>query len=476
MVAAVGIALIEDDAHVTRLARGVKAEIVELLHHLALVDVLIQAALGVRAAVLAEGIGQLCEVVLGLAALRPALIDIVDRVLGLLLVVIGIRAVAVAVLGLDEDMADIDGIIGIIIAALEEHDVVAAVLLLHDGHVIGVAVGAVEPVGVHGGAEARALGVGIVRDARRSGRAVLGLLGGHVCRDGGSEAVRIMRGGGDLVGRGLGGRHRGVRGLGRGVAVVVRGIFRVGLDEVVLIVERIVAVLVLGVARFDLLGRVGVAIVLLLRILRGKLAHLEHVAHDLLGHAVAVGRLEILADGVVLILLGSELDVGKLLVDLVLVVLVERDAGLLGGIAQRRDLHQILLSSVPEIIVPGVKVVADAALLLIERLAGVQLDIGQIVAVLVAEREVGRAVGVIDLGRGILHIADLQRGARGVKEAGVAEQNGNDEQHDNDRADRPLDLALLALFGFLLRGDLAALRAQRALICAALLVLGCTHS
>ena len=73
VVTAVGIALIEDDAHIARLARGVKAEIIELLHHLTLVDVLIQAALGVRAAVLAEGVGQLREVILGLVALRPAL-------------------------------------------------------------------------------------------------------------------------------------------------------------------------------------------------------------------------------------------------------------------------------------------------------------------------------------------------------------------------------------------------------------------
>ena len=437
---------------------------------------LIQAALRVRPAVLAEGIGQLCEVVLGLAALHPALVDIVDRVFRLLLILVGIRAVAVAVLGLDEDMANIDGIIGIIIAALEEHDVVAAVLLLHDGHVIGVAVGAVEPVGVHGGAEARALGVGIVRDARRSGRAVLGVRGGNVGLDSGGEAVRIMRGSGDLVGRGLGGRHRGVRGLGGRVAVVVRAVLGICLHEIVLIAVGVVGVGVLGVAGLDLLGRIGVAVVLLLRILRGKLAQLHHVAHDLLGRAVAVSRLEILADGVVLILLGSELDVGKLLVDLVLVVLVERDAGLLRGIAQCRDLHQVLLGSVPEIIVPGVKLVADAALLLIERLAGVQLDIAQIAAVLVAEREIGGTVGIIDLRRGILHIADLQRGTRCIKEAGVADQNRGDEQHDDDRADRPLDLALLSLFGFLLRGDLAALRAQRTLFCAALLVLGCTHS
>ena len=285
-----------------------------------------------------------------------------------------------------------------------------------------------------------------------------------------------MRGGGDLVGRGLGSRHRGVRGLGRGVAVVVRGVLGIRLNKIVLIAVGIVGVGVLGVAGLDLLGRIGVAVILLLRILRGKLAQLQHVAHDLLGRAVAVSRLEILADGVVLILLGSELDVGKLLVDLVLVVLVERDAGLLGGIAQRRDLHQVLLGSVLEIIVPGVKLVADAALLLIERLAGVQLDIAQVAAVLVAEREIGGTVGIIDLRRGILHIADLQRGARGVKEAGVADQNRGNEQHDDDRADRPLDLALLALFGFLLRGDLAALRAQRTLFCAALLVLGCTHS
>ena len=88
MVAAVGIALIEDHAHIARLARGVKAEVIELLHHLTLVDVLIQAALGVRAAVLAEGVGQLREVILGLVALRPALIDIVDRSLGLLLIVV----------------------------------------------------------------------------------------------------------------------------------------------------------------------------------------------------------------------------------------------------------------------------------------------------------------------------------------------------------------------------------------------------
>lgn len=121
------------------------------------------------------------------------------------------------------------------------------------------------------------------------------------------------------------------------------------------------------------------------------------MAHDLFGHAVAIGRLQILADGVVLILLGSELEVGKLLVDLMLIVLVERDAGLLRGIAQRRDLHQILFGSILEIIVPGVEIIADAALLLIERLAGVEANVAQIAAVLVAEREVGGAVGIIDL-------------------------------------------------------------------------------
>lgn len=93
-----------------------------------------------------------------------------------------------------------------------------------------------------------------------------------------------------------------------------------------------------------------------------------------------------------------------------LIVLVERDAGLLRGIAQRRDLHQILFGSILEIIVPGVEIIADAALLLIERLAGVEANVAQIAAVLVAEREVGGAVGIIDLRRGILHIADLQRG------------------------------------------------------------------
>ena len=373
-------------------------------------------------------------------------------------------------------MADVDGVVGVIIAALEEHDIVAAVFLLHDGHVIGVAISAIEPVSVHSGAEVRALGVGVIRDARRGGRAVLSRLAGNVGRNGGSKAVRVMRGGGDLVGRGLGGRHRGVRGLGGRVAVIVRAVLGIRLDEIVLIVECIVAVLILGVAGRDLLGRIGVAVILLLRVLRGELAELEHMAHDLFGHAVAIGRLQILADGVVLILLGSELEVGKLLVDLMLIVLIERDAGLLRGIAQRRDLHQILFGSILEIIVPGVEIIADAALLLIERLAGVETNVAQIAAVLVAEREVGGAVGIIDLRRGILHIADLQRGARGVKETGVADQDGGNEQHDDDRADRPLDLALLALFGFLLRGDLAALRTQRTLVCAALFVLGCTHS
>jgi len=200
------------------------------------------------------------------------------------------------------------------------------------------------------------------------------------------------------------------------------------------------------------------------------------VARDLLGHAVAVDCLQILADRAVLILLGRELDIGKLLIDLMLIVLVERDAGLLGGIAQRRDLHEVLLGSVLKIVIPRVKLLADGALLLVERLFRVKADGGEDAAVLVAEREVGRAVGIVDLGRGILHIADLQRGARGVKEAGIAKQDRNDQQHDNDRADRPLDLALLARFGLLLRGDLAALGAQHALIAAALFVLGCTHS
>ena len=366
--------------------------------------------------------------------------------------------------------------IAVVVAALEEHDIVAGVLLLDNGHVVGRALSAVEPLGIRGGADARALGVGVDRDARRRGLAVGGSRGGHVRRHGGGKAVRVVRGSGDLVGRGLGSCHRGIRRGSAGVAVSTRRLLGRCLHKIVLVVKDVVAVFVLGVVFRDLLVGVGIAVVLLLRILRGELAELQHVARDLLGHAVAVDCLQILADRAVLILLGRELNVGKLLIDLMLIVLVERDAGLLGGIAQRRDLHEVLLGSVLKIVIPRVKLLADGALLLVERLFRVKADGGEDAAVLVAEREVGRAVGIVDLGRGILHIADLQRGARGVKEAGIAKQDRNDQQHDNDRADRPLDLALLALFGLLLRGDLAALGAQHALIAAALFVLGCTHS
>ena len=124
------------------------------------------------------------------------------------------------------------------------------------------------------------------------------------------DALILVRGGGDLVGRGLGSCHRGIRRGGAGVAVSTRRLLGRCLHKIVLVVEDVVAVFVLGVVFRDLLVGVGIAVVLLLRILRGELAELQHVTRDLLGHAVAVGRLEILADGVVLILLGSELNVG----------------------------------------------------------------------------------------------------------------------------------------------------------------------
>ncbi|CAN3994839.1 Thymidylate kinase, partial [Dysosmobacter welbionis] len=118
-------ALVVNDAGVAGLAGGIEAPVVELRHHLALIDLLIQAAGGVGPGILGVLIGQRGKGVLGGVAGLPLVQDVLGLLRGLGVLGGHIVLIALVILGelgglrLDQDVAHVHRVVFVAGAAIE---------------------------------------------------------------------------------------------------------------------------------------------------------------------------------------------------------------------------------------------------------------------------------------------------------------------------------------------------------------------
>ena len=446
MVPGVAAALAVDDAGVTGLVTG-KAEVVELLNHLPLGDVLIQAAVGVGAFVLGILVCELGEAVLGLVAGVELGKDLLGARLGCGLGLVGVGAVC-GLLSLYEDMAHGNGVIVVVVTAEEHDDVIAGLAAVYlGGDVTGLAAGVLEPIGRNADAAAGDAG-NCIRGAVDPG---LGERGVELL-----FALKLIVGlvvGCDYrIGLGLGGvKCFGGDGLGIvAVGVLSRGLL--SLYEVVGIAERIPGILVLFVLCLKLIGAVFERILLLGACLVGKSGVYSSAACHLDRHTLAVVRGEHLIGAGVALKLCHRFKVLKVCVDIGYLILGKLDAVCLGIVAQSLDLKQFILSCGQELLFPcaavGAGLLAEAS----DARGGIKAEQRGIAAVLVGGAVILRGIVVAELGGGIAPVAySIGRGL--IQDPGVKENNKRDQQHDADGTQRPASLALRLFAGLFLRGQ-----------------------
>ena len=454
-----------------------EAEVVELLHHLALVDVLIQAAVGVGPFVLGILLGQCGEALLGLVPGLELGQDLLGTGLrGFLRLV---RVVAFFIrFRLDQDVADTGGEIVVVLAAeVHHHRVTGGILfrIREDLNVTGLA------LGLH------PLCIGRIQAAAADAGALRGLclgLGLHGSREALRRACRRCGGFGSLgVLRRLGifcglripavlvSHHDGVGGrLRLGAALLVGnhldGVFRtvftgdrvlhgLGGHEVKVKVKQVAVAVQALVVLFQFLVGIGERAQLLVVRLLGKRHVQRRLADDLHCHAAAVVHGVELVGTAVAVAFGGLFHAGKLLVDLRDFLIGQADAVFSGILQQRTVLLHIPLREIPEVIAPG-SALGHAAFLIIESgqaHAGVQAEVGEVLAVGVDHVQIFIAVEVVDFCRGIFLAVGGQRRRRGIHQAGVEKQDRRDQHDDADRSPCPLSSRNCLLFRLFLGGD-----------------------
>ena len=479
LVIAAGIgALRVDHVGVAGLAGVVEAPGVEGIHHGALGDLLIEAARAVGAGILGVLVGQGGKAVLGGAAILPLGKDLVGLGPGLVLpgLELGVVAVGFAVqagfVHLDEDVADVHGL-GLIPVALVEadHVVAAGILVKKNGGVIGLTALVEEPV--HKGA-VRVAGlvvggvVGLVVGLRQLGEDTAGL-------------ILLI----ETVGQGLGGLQRGgglLLGGGHGVAVGVGGGGGLAGDGDHLIVDVVIAVGVLGVLGVQLISGIGESRLIGVRIVLGQ----DGIFHQLfIGghvHQLAVDELQI-ALGLEIGALGGVIAVGAGLqglhggVEVCLHGIVPLHALFLRGGAEGLDGGHLLCGLIQEVVIPGAAVVGHGALLVLQALAGVQSEVGEVIVIVADEALVAVDVVVLGLGGGVVFAVDGNGGDVPLGDAGLPDQGDDGDDHEGD-GDQEIDgiaaLGLPVLLGFL--GGLGIRIAGALLLLANFLFSRCAHS
>ena len=499
-----------DNLAVAALAGVVENPVVDGLDHLVLRDVLIEAALGgveagaVGAGVVAVGVGEGREGVLGLAVGYPLVADFLNLLLGGLDLFLAELAVLVLILDVHEDVAEGDAvIIAVVAAGVEADDVVAHALVLEHGHVARLARGVKQPLG-H---DAVAAGDGVAEEALYLGG--LGLVA-HGLGDGLGEAE------GPLGGAGLGGLEQAVGlflGLGHGLVgdllVGLLGLLAgllvgdglgdldlLGLDEVVVEADGVEGVGVFVIVGVYLVGAVLEALVDIGAVFLGDVGPLEELAHEGGGDALAVDNGGV-AVGAAQVIGGRHgLEAGDGGVYFLGGFLAEGVAGLDGGVPDGGHLGHVLQGRLTEIVVPG----ELGRLLLVRRLealgnleaehgeearlhgllvevgAGVEPEEGGVGAVLVGEVVVRGGVVVLILGVRELIVAHGDRSRAGVQQVGVEKHDDDDEQRHEYADDRPGPALLACLDRGLAFGQGLGAAAALALGLAALLVLRCAHN
>ncbi len=363
-------------AGVPGLAAGIKAPVVEGGHHLALINLLVQAAIGLRAAVNGVFLGKLGKGILGSRARLPLSQKVLGLCLGVLfqlglLFVISVLALRdLAGFGLEKDVTHVYGLIVLTITLTERHHIIGRVVLVgQNGGVPGLTTAVKQPIHQHAGGIGTGLAIGIGHLV-----VVLGQIG-HTL-SGLETGVQLVRGllgrfqrGGTLL---LGGIHT--------VSVGIRGALGGAADADALIVHHIVGVPVGGVFGLQLLVRIGQAIVMAL----GKVAGQNHTLHlglvNTAAHGCAVNLLEVFdntqvgsgGSGFKRLVIGVKLCLHGVVPDVALFLRL---------VVQRVDGRHLVNRLADKIIKPGLRIIAGIGLRT-QVLAGVQPHVGNIRAVL----------------------------------------------------------------------------------------------
>ena len=431
MIAVAGL----DDARVAALARGIEAPVLERGDHLTLVDVGVQAAVAGAAGVGGVGDGQRGEGVLGLLAV----IVLLQELVGLLLAV-------------NKDMTHGNRVIVVAAAGVEEHSVITLLAIGGDGGV-ALLTGVVKRPGQHVGRAVR--GIANVR---------IGAF--HILADGIERlALRVAGKGGLGLLLGL------IKKLG--LLLVGRIAAGAGAEEDVLDVNALIALGVGVISGLHLVGGVGQGVRVAVGVSLRERHHADVALEDLLVDQRAAHGLDVLRAGVTG---GScrSIQIGERLLHGLLHFLAGVKAFSLRLLREQGVRLEALERLIAEIVVPGAAV--DGAVLLLERLAGVQTVNAQIVGVLGDKAAVNGVVEVAHVGGRVGLVADGHGVGVAFDHLGVGDRDDDTDDHEDD-GDGDIQgiataiLRLLVLFALRPGIDITACQ----ILLAALLFSGCTH-
>ena len=180
------------DAGVTSLAVSIEAPVVECINHLAGIDILVQAAVGVGTGISGVGVGQLGKAFLGCIAGLPLIQQVLGLFTGSFFCSIGVGAVLVLVaIEADKNMANIDHLNIIVIHTIVQNHIesgdsfqIIVIFVLHGagnfhaGNITGLA-GAIGNPAAQVGVDGAAGLIGV--DGSRSLGALVDVHGSNGC-------------------------------------------------------------------------------------------------------------------------------------------------------------------------------------------------------------------------------------------------------------------------------------------------------
>ena len=469
-----GAALIFDDPGIPRLTGGVQSPVQEVgLQAVGAGDAAVQAAGGLRAAVVRVLDGQGGEAVLGGVPGLP----LVQKGLGLGLggVELLLSGGGAGRSGADQNVAHIGG--GGVVpgpAVKLDHIVVVCAALtavqLGQGDVPALAGGVIQPVGIGGRGEGGAHGGGVDGGAVQrvgvlvgQGLSVLTVGQAALDRLGGGQSVGLggLQGGGLLL---VGHLHR--------VALFIGLLLHGGLDREDRVAEGVQVVGVLVIVGLGLLIGVGQAVLIVLPVGVGQ--HLVGVEglEGILVHIAAVVQFQV-AGQTVIGAAGAPGAVqgGQLALQIGLVLLGEGVALGLGGVDQDGDLGQVVDGLFQQIVPPGL-----AGLLVVDLLCGVRVVVKRSVVGISHDRAVvgvveGRLIVILHHGRAVVLSVNGDSGGALLEEAAVPHQKGDGQYRNNAARDAIQDVlaAVLVLLTVIPALDIGGVRPG-------FLFSGCTHS
>ena len=442
MIARIGSALAVNNGCIAGLVSA-EAEVVEFLNHLASVNVLVQAAVGVGTLVFGVLLGQCGKALFGFLSGLIFRQNLFRKCLGCFL---GFVAVVSFLVGLrhDQDMPDACSGIVVVLPSQVHHNRISGGIFLRIGKDLDIAFLTVglQPFGIGlvkaAAADARTLRrLGFRLGLYRNGKALLDLfdiVAVLVCHRNGIGcsfclgAALLVCGHFDGIFRSLFTGHRCLNGFGSDIV-------EIEIKQVVVAVQALIILLQLFVGPGEALE---LFIVNLLRQghihcgltgnLRRNAAAVIH-GKQLVGIGIAVG-------------LGCLVHPFELRINLGDLFLGQGNAVLLCIVQHGPVLLHIHFSEIPEIVSPG-SAVGHAAFLIIEPCqaeTGIQAKVGEVTAIVVLHGQELIAVVVVHLCGRILGTVRRHCRRSGIHEAGIQKENGGNQHNNADGTPGPFAL------------------------------------